>query len=41
MEGAGHGGTVAAPVAKKVFDEYFKDRIKKPIKTKSQSKKTR
>ncbi|MEY3370621.1 MAG: hypothetical protein RLZZ361_1291 [Cyanobacteriota bacterium] len=27
MEGAGHGGTVAAPVAKKVFDEYFKDKI--------------
>jgi penicillin-binding protein 2 len=37
MEGAGHGGTVAAPVAKKVFDEYFKDKIKKPVRAKTRT----
>jgi len=37
MEGAGHGGTVAAPVAKKVFDEYFKDKIKKPVRSKART----
>lgn len=37
MEGAGHGGTVAAPVAKKVFDEYFKDKIKKTAKPKTRT----
>ncbi len=26
-EKAGHGGTIAAPIAKKVFEEYFKNRI--------------
>lgn len=27
MEGGGHGGTVAAPVARKVFEEYFKRKV--------------
>lgn len=27
VEHSGHGGSVAAPIAKKVLEEYFKDRI--------------
>jgi len=32
VEHSGHGGSVAAPIAKKVLEEYFKDKI--PLETK-------